>query len=91
MDYTVMGRTVNLASRLESGVAKPGEIVIGPRTAELVGMEGLVPLPPVSLKGIEHEVCPFHVNWSDSFLSRKFIRVTLCHRSRICGILSHVQ
>jgi adenylate cyclase len=63
MDYTVMGATVNLASRLESGVAKPGMIVAGPRTVELIGAEGLVPIQPVSLKGIEHEVRPFEVPW----------------------------
>jgi len=63
MDYTVMGATVNLASRLESGVAKPGMIVAGPRTAELIGAEGLVPIQPVALKGIEHDVCPFEVPW----------------------------
>jgi len=64
MDYTVMGRTVNLASRLESGVAKPGEIVIGPRTADLVGPEGLASLDPISLKGIEQDVRPFKVIWT---------------------------
>jgi len=58
-----MGSTVNLASRLESGVAKSGQVVIGPRTAELLGVEGFLPLPPVSLKGIEHEVLPFEVLW----------------------------
>jgi class 3 adenylate cyclase len=58
-----MGATVNLASRLESGVARPGQIVAGPRTVELIGPEGLVALPPVALKGIEHEVHPFQVPW----------------------------
>jgi adenylate cyclase len=64
MDYTVMGSTVNLASRLESGVAKPGTIVAGPRTVELIGASGLTPLPGVALKGIEHEVRPFLVPWA---------------------------
>ena len=64
MDYTVMGSTVNLASRLESGVAKPGQIVIGPRTAEILGKEGLRQLEPVCLKGIEQEVRPFEVLWN---------------------------
>jgi adenylate cyclase len=63
MDYTVMGAAVNLASRLESSVAKPGRIVAGPRTVELVGMDGLVAIQPVLLKGIEHEVRPFEVPW----------------------------
>jgi len=64
MDYTVMGSTVNLASRLESGVAKPGQIVVGPRTAELVGQERLRQLGAFSLKGIEQEVRPFEVLWA---------------------------
>ncbi|HEY3399112.1 MAG TPA: adenylate/guanylate cyclase domain-containing protein, partial [Geothrix sp.] len=65
MDYTVMGSTVNLASRLESGVARPGQIVIGPRTAELVGLEQLRPLEGFLLKGIEQEVRPFEVVWGE--------------------------
>jgi class 3 adenylate cyclase len=63
MDYTVMGSTVNLASRLESGVAKPGQIVVGPRTAELLGDPGLHRLEAFTLKGIEHPVLPFEVPW----------------------------
>ncbi len=63
MDYTVMGSTVNLASRLESAVAKPGQIVVGPRTAELAGSAQLSPLAGVTLKGIEQNVHPFEVLW----------------------------
>jgi len=66
MDYTVMGSTVNLASRLESGVAKPGQIAIGPRTAQLFGTEELTQLDPFSLKGIEQEVRPFLVPWDSA-------------------------
>jgi adenylate cyclase len=69
MDYTVMGSTVNLASRLESGVAKPGTIVIGPSTAELIGTMGLREMEAVQLKGIEVAVKPFEVLWQDSTVS----------------------
>jgi len=69
MDYTVMGSTVNLASRLESGVAKAGMIVVGPRTAELIGTMGLREMDACQLKGIEQPVKPFEVLWQDSTVS----------------------
>ncbi len=69
MDYTVMGTTVNLASRLESGVAKSGQIVVGPRTAELIGVNSLKRMAPVALKGFEHQVTPYEVPWQDVTLT----------------------
>ena len=66
MDYTVMGSTVNLASRLESGVAKSGQIVVGPRTAAILGSEyDLAPREPVFLKGFENELTPYEVHWAE--------------------------
>ena len=50
-NFTAIGDTTNLAARL-GGVAKPGEVVIGPLTAaRLDGQFDLAPLGPVSVKG----------------------------------------
>jgi adenylate cyclase len=65
MDYTVMGSIVNMASRFESSVAKPGMVVIGPRTRELLSTGAFKEMDPVKVKGFEQEVRPFEVEWED--------------------------
>jgi len=51
MEYTALGDTVNTAARLE-GVAKKGQIVVGPATAALVQDRfPLVSMGAVNLKG----------------------------------------
>ncbi len=67
-NYTVFGREVNLASRLE-GVSGRGRIIIGESThAELLRHDPTlaatcVELPPVTVKGIKQAVRIFEVPW----------------------------
>ncbi len=61
-EYTVLGDTVNTASRLESGVAKPGMVVIGENTFKMVeGLFDCRSLGTFSLKGKELEVLVYQV------------------------------
>jgi len=66
-DYTVLGSTVNLASRLESGVAKPGQIVISEATRDGLG-EGYVTrfVGEFRPKGVSREVRCYEVLRSQS-------------------------
>src|SRR5262249_48907877 len=53
MDYTAVGQTTHLAARMEQ-IARPGSILISPRTLGLVeGYMVVKPLGPRSIKGIE--------------------------------------
>ncbi len=62
VDYTVLGTAVNIASRLESGVAKPGQPVISKSTYESVGdhftCESLGEFP---LKGLKQKMPVYRV------------------------------
>ncbi len=64
VDYTVLGNTVNVASRLEESVAKPGEIVIGGETHRLLaGQIPAEPLGSVQLKGLSQAIVAYRVIW----------------------------
>ena len=61
-DYTVIGDVVNTASRLESQVAQPGQIAIGPKTYDLVADSFQCErLPERQLKGRQQAVVPYRV------------------------------
>ncbi len=68
LNYTVFGREVNVASRLE-GVSGRGRIIISEATHQHLRRDdpGLaarcIALPPVSVKGIRDEVSIFEVPW----------------------------
>ncbi|HWM94913.1 MAG TPA: adenylate/guanylate cyclase domain-containing protein [Thermoanaerobaculia bacterium] len=62
VDYTVLGNTVNVAARLESGVARPGDVVLGPETHRL--LNGALPTEPLGefqLKGLQQKIQAYRV------------------------------
>jgi adenylate cyclase len=62
VDYTVLGNTVNVAARLEAFVARPGDVVLGPGTFELLA--GALPTEPLGefqLKGLTQKVTAWRV------------------------------
>src|SRR5205085_9535256 len=62
VDYTVLGSSVNIASRLESGVAKPGQLVISQNTMERVmGSFTTESLGEFALKGLQQKLPVFAV------------------------------
>ncbi|HEB90241.1 MAG TPA: FHA domain-containing protein [Deltaproteobacteria bacterium] len=61
-DYTVIGDVVNIASRLESAVARPGQVIIGEATWAAARHAYLCePLEEVRLKGKKQVVRPYWV------------------------------
>ena len=61
IEYTPIGRTANLAARLQT-VATPGSVVVSERSARLAeGYFRLRPLGPVRLKGISDPVSVYEV------------------------------
>src|SRR3954466_13270845 len=63
VDYTVLGSSVNIASRLESGVAKPGQVVISQNTMDrVIGSFDTEPLGEFVLKGLQQKMPVFAVH-----------------------------
>ena len=60
-DYTVIGRTANLGSRICS-IAKGGQVMISQETYDLVkDAVAVVPHTGLQLKGVAHDVTVYHV------------------------------
>jgi len=71
VDYTVLGSSVNIASRLESGVAKPGQLVISQNTLERVlGSFDIESLGEFALKGLQQKMPVFSVKGSSQPVKR---------------------
>jgi adenylate cyclase len=66
VDYTVLGSSVNIASRLESGVAKPGQVVVSQNTLDrVIGSFKTEPLGEFALKGLQQKMPVFAVLGSE--------------------------
>jgi class 3 adenylate cyclase len=62
MDYTIIGAEANLAARLQA-IAEPDRIVMSFETYALVrDLVSAHALPPISMKGISHEVIPYVID-----------------------------
>ncbi|MEA2239042.1 MAG: hypothetical protein QOC81_3766 [Thermoanaerobaculia bacterium] len=62
VDYTVLGSSVNIASRLESGVAKPGQVVISQNTMDrIMGSFDTESLGEFALKGLQQKMPVYEV------------------------------
>src|SRR5437764_7096257 len=62
VDYTVLGTSVIIASRLESGVAKPGQVVISQNTMDrIMGSFETESLGEFALKGLQQKMPVFAV------------------------------
>jgi adenylate cyclase len=69
VDYTVLGTSVNIASRLESGVAKPGQVVISQNTLDRVmGSFETESLGEFALKGLQQKLPVFAVSGTSAGL-----------------------
>jgi adenylate cyclase len=67
VDYTVLGSSVNIASRLESGVAKPGQLVISQHTLErTMGSFNTESLGEFALKGLQQKLPVYQVRPSET-------------------------
>lgn len=63
IDYTVIGDSVNIASRLMSN-AKPGQVIVSMDTAaELEAEFTMKPLPPLTVKGKSQPLEAFEIEW----------------------------
>jgi adenylate cyclase len=80
VDYTVLGSAVNIASRLESGVAKPGQLVISQNTLDrIVGSFQTESLGEFALKGLQQKMPVYSVTGGDgesSSVTRDTIHAT---------------
>lgn len=66
VDYTVLGSSVNIASRLESGVAKPGQVVVSQNTLDrVIGSFKTESLGEFALKGLQQKMPVFAVLGSE--------------------------
>ena len=68
VDYTVLGSSVNIASRLESGVAKPGQLVISQNTLDrIMGSFETESLGEFALKGLQQKMPVYAIKGSVEF------------------------